>query len=573
MNRREFLHLLTLASAAGFALSPEISRAEIEAESLYDAKAFGNVSILHITDTHAQLRPIYFREPSVNLGIGDMAGRPPHLVGGALLKYFGLPADTRLSHAFTPLDFEKRAEVYGKVGGFAHLATLIKRLRATRPGALLLDGGDLWQGSGAAMWTRGQDMIEAGKLLGLDAMTLHWECTYGQDRIKEVADKDLAGHTEIIAQNIKTQDFGDPVFKPYILREVNGVKVAVIGQAFPYVPIANPRYFVPDWTFGIQEDNMQATVDAARAEGAQVVVVLSHNGMDVDLKMASRVTGVDAFLGGHTHDGVPAPILVGNSGGKTLVTSAGSNGKFVGILDFDVRQGRVADFRYRLAPVFANLLSPDADMEALIARTRAPFAAKLDEKLAVSEGLLYRRGNFSGSFDQIILDALIAEKDAEIALSPGFRWGTTVLPGEAITMERLLDQTAITYPTVTLTPMTGAQIKQVLEDVCDNLFNADPYHQQGGDMVRVGGMTYSCDPTASIGNRIGDMSLGGKAIESDKTYKVAGWASVSEAVRDAGGEAIWDLVARRLRGLKTLPPQRPNMPRLRNVEGNPGIAS
>ena len=448
----------------------------------------------------------------------------------------------------------------------------MKRLRATRPGALLLDGGDTWQGSGVAMWTRGQDMVEAARLLGVDMMTLHWECTYGQDRVQEVAEKDFAGQIEIVAQNIKTADFGDPVFKPYAIRPVNGVKVAVIGQAFPYTPIANPRYMVADWTFGIQEENMQKCVDAARAEGAQVVVLLSHNGMDVDLKMASRIRGIDAILGGHTHDGMPTPSIVANAGGKTLVTNAGSNGKFLGVLDFDVRNGKVSDFRYRLLPVFANLLAADPAMEALITKTRAPYEAKLGEKLALSEGLLYRRGNFNGSFDQIILDALIAEKDAEIAFSPGFRWGTTILPGEAITMENLLDQTAITYPHVTLTPMTGDQIKQVLEDVCDNLFNPDPYYQQGGDMVRVGGMSYSCDPTAVMGARIGDMSLNGKTVEAGKTYKVAGWAPVGEPARDAGGEPIWDLVARHLRAQKTVAAPTLNLPRLKNVAGNPGMA-
>jgi S-sulfosulfanyl-L-cysteine sulfohydrolase len=571
MNRREFLHLLSAASAAGLALPLDPARAEQAAEALYDAPAFGNVSLLHITDCHAQLRPIYFREPNVNIGVGAMANRPPHLVGEAFLKHFGVPPATRFAHAFTFLDFERYAALYGKVGGFAHLATLVKRLRATRPGALLLDGGDTWQGSGAALWTQGQDMVDAAKLLGVDTMTLHWECTYGQERVQEIADKDFAGHIDIVAQNIKTTDFGDTVFKPYVMRVVNGVKVAVVGQAFPYTPIANPRYMVADWTFGIQEDNMQKTVDAARAEGARVVVVLSHNGMDVDLKMASRVRGIDAILGGHTHDGIPAPSMVENGGGKTLVTNAGSNGKFIGVLDFDVKDGHVVDFRYRLLPVFSNLLAADAEMEALIARTRAPYESKLGEKLAVSEGLLYRRGNFNGSFDQLILDALIAEKDAEIAFSPGFRWGTTILPGEQITMENVLDQTAITYPYVTLTPMKGSQIKQILEDVCDNLFNADPYYQQGGDMVRVGGMSYSCDPTAAMGNRIGDMSLNAKPIDADKIYKVAGWAPVSEAARDAGGEPIWDLVARHLRAKKTIAAPKLNLPQLKNVEGNSGI--
>ncbi|MER2605802.1 MAG: thiosulfohydrolase SoxB [Siculibacillus sp.] len=571
MNRREFLQVLAMASASGLILPSEIARAEAAVEKIYDAPAFGNVSLLHITDCHAQLKPIWFREPSVNLGIGTMAGRAPHLVGDAFLKQFGVAAGGAEAHAFTCLDFAEAARVYGRVGGFAHLATLVKRLRATRPGALLLDGGDTWQGSGLALWTRGQDMVEAAKLLGVDVMTLHWECTHGQDRVKEIAEKDFAGRIDIVAQNIRTTDFGDAVFEPFVMREVNGVKVAIVGQAFPYTPIANPRWMVSEWTFGIQEENMQKTVDAARAEGAAVVVVLSHNGMDVDLKMASRLGGVDVILGGHTHDGLPKPVIVDGPGGKTLVTNAGSNGKFLGVLDFEVKAGRVADFRYRLLPVFANLLKPDAEMEALITRLRAPHEAKLGETLAVSEGLLYRRGNFNGSFDQIVLDALIAEKNAEIAFSPGFRWGTTVLPGEAITMANLLDQTAITYPWTTLTPMTGEQIKGVLEDVCDNLFNPDPYYQQGGDMVRVGGMTWSCDPTAPMGRRIDDMRLAGEPIEAGRTYRVAGWAPVSEAGRDAGGEPVWDLVARHLKAKKTVAPPKLELPRLKNIDGNPGI--
>jgi sulfur-oxidizing protein SoxB len=415
-------------------------------------------------------------------------------------------------------------------------------------------------------------MIEVTKQLGVDVMTLHWECTYGQDRVLDAAKAELAGHIEIVAQNIKTADFGDPVFEPYVLREINGVPVAIIGQAFPYTPIANPRYMVADWTFGIQEENMQATVEAARAAGARAVVVLSHNGMDVDLKMASRVRGIDAILGGHTHDGVPQPVVVDNPGGRTIVTNAGSNGKFLAVLDLDVGASGVRDYRYRLLPIFADLLPPDPEMAALIDRLRAPHVGKLGETLAVSEGLLYRRGNFNGSFDQVILDALMAEKDAEIAFSPGFRWGTTILPGEPITMENLLDQTAITYPYTTLTRMTGAQIKLVLEDVADNLFNPDPYYQQGGDMVRVGGLSYRCDPTAPAGRRILDMTLRGEAIGAEKTYRVAGWAPVSEDARQAGGEPIWDLVARHLRARKTIPAPRLNVPTLAGIDGNPGIA-
>ncbi|CAO3426133.1 thiosulfohydrolase SoxB [Azospirillum endophyticum] len=574
MNRREFLTILAAANAAGLLLpGAGLARAEAVADAVYDAPAFGNVSLLHITDCHAQLKPIHFREPSVNLGIGGMAGRVPHLVGSRLLEHFNLAAGSREAYAFTCLDFENLAGLYGKVGGFAHLATLVKRVRANRPGALLLDGGDTWQGSGTALWTQGQDMVEAAKLLGVDIMTLHWECTYGQDRVREVAETEFAGKIEIVAQNIKTADFGDDVFKPYTLRDVNGVKVAVIGQAFPYTPIANPRYMVADWTFGIREEEMQATVDAARAAGAAVVVVLSHNGMDVDLKMASRVRGIDAILGGHTHDGMPAPSIVANPGGRTLVTNAGSNGKFLGVLDLDVTGGRVADFRYRLMPVFATLLPADPEMDALITRVRAPYEARLGETLAVTEGTLYRRGNFNGSFDQLILDALMAEKDAEIAFSPGFRWGTTLLPGQPITMENLLDQTAITYPYVTLNRMTGEQIKTVLEDVCDNLFNPDPYYQQGGDMVRVGGLSYACDPAAPAGRRIQDMTLNGQPLEASKSYKVAGWAPVAEEAKAAGGEPVWDLVARHLRARKMVAPPQLNLPTLKGVDGNPGLAA
>lgn len=572
MDRREFLGVIAAGAAAGFAYPGRDAHAQAEAGALYDAPAFGNVSLMHFTDCHAQLLPIHFREPNVNLGVGAMAGQPPHLVGTALLKHFGLKPGSRQAFAFTHLDFEKLSKRYGRVGGFAHLATLVKRVRATRPGALLLDGGDTWQGSGTSLWTDGQDMVDAAKLLGVDIMTLHWECTYGQERVEQVAKNDFAGKIQIVAQNIKTADFGDPVFDAYTMREINGVPVAIVGQAFPYTPIANPRYMVSDWTFGIQEENMQATVDAARAAGAKAVVVLSHNGMDVDLKLASRVRGIDAILGGHTHDGVPAPTIVPNPAGKTLVTNAGSNGKFLGVLDLDVRDGKVSDFRYRLLPVFADLLAPDAAMKALIEKVRAPHLAKLQEKLAVSEGLLYRRGNFNGTFDQMILDALMAEKNAEIAFSPGFRWGTTVMPGEAITMENVLDQTAITYPYTTLNEMSGEQIKIVLEDVCDNLFNPDPYYQQGGDMVRVGGLSYRCDPAAAAGKRISDMTLKGKAIEPAKTYKVAGWAPVAEEAKAAGGEPIWDLVSRHLRAKKTLAPPKLNLPTLAGMDKNPGIA-
>ena len=571
MSRREFLQLLGVASAGGFLLHNSDSRATDSAAKMYELPSYGNVSLLHITDCHAQLNPVYYREPHINLGVGDMSGKPPHLVGEALLKYFGIKPDTPEAYAFTSLNFTEAARIYGKVGGFAHLATLVKQIRSSRPNSLLLDGGDTWQGSGTALWSRGQDMIEACIELGVDIMTLHWEFTYGAERVKEAENGVLKGKIEVVAQNVKTTDFGDPIFKPYVIREINTIPIAIIGQAFPYSSIAHPRYFVPDWSFGIQEENLQAMINEVRKNGAQVVVLLSHNGMDVDLKLASRMRGLDAILGGHTHDGVPVPIAVKNPGGSTLVTNAGSNGKFLGVLDFEVKAGKVSGFRYKLMPVFANLLAADPNMEALIRKHRAPYESKLNEKLATTDALLYRRGNFNGSFDQLILDALMREKDAPIAFSPGFRWGISLLPGATITMEDVLNQTALTYPTTTLTNMSGIQIKAVLEDVGDNLFNPDPYYQQGGDMVRVGGLEYTCDPTATMGNRIQDLRLGNKPLEADKIYKVAGWAPVSEAARDKGGEPIWDLVARYLRSEKVVKASRPNVPMLKGVAGNPGI--
>ncbi len=576
MDRREFLQVLASASAAGLPLAGCAgigatggAGAGTAGQAMYDIPRFGNVSLLHFTDCHAQLTPIYFREPSVNIGIAGALGKAPHLVGEHLLKAFGVKPGSPLAHAFTYLDFDKAARTYGKVGGFAHLATLVKQLRASRPGALLLDGGDTWQGSATALWTDGQDMVDACKLLGVDMMSPHWEFTLGAKRVKEIIDKDFKGKIEFLAQNVKTTDFEDPVFKPYEIRSMNGVAVAVIGQAFPYTPIANPRYMTPDWSFGIQEDRMQKMVDEARSKGAQVVVVLSHNGMDVDLKMASRVTGIDAILGGHTHDGVPQPVIVSNARGKTLVTNAGSNGKFLAVLDLDVKGGKVSDYRYRLLPVFANLLPADPQMQAYIDKVRAPYKARLEQPLAVTDGLLYRRGNFNGSFDQLILDAMMDVKGAQIAFSPGFRWGTSVLAGQTITREHLMDQTAITYPYTTVSDMTGEFIKTVLEDVCDNLFNPDPYYQQGGDMVRVGGLTYACTPSASMGKRITDMRLNGVPIEAKKTYKVAGWAPVAEGAK---GEPIWDVVETWLKSRRTVSPRKLNLPRLVGVQGNPGLA-
>ena len=569
MSRREFLQVLAAASAAGFALNSRQALAGNVPANYYDIPTFGNVSLMHMTDCHAQLLPIYFREPNVNLGVGDALGKVPHLVGEHLLKAYHIKPGTIDAHAFTYLDFTAAARTYGKVGGFAHLKTLVDKVRASRPGSLLLDGGDTWQGSATALWTNAQDMVDASIDLGVDIMTAHWEMTYGADRVRQIVDGDLkkAG-VEFVAQNIVTNEFGDQVFKPYVMKEINGVQVAIIGQAFPYTPIANPRYMVPDWSFGIRDDSMQKFVDEARAKGAKVVVVLSHNGMDVDLKMAGRVTGIDVIFGGHTHDGVPQPVEVKNAKGTTLVTNAGSNGKFLAVMDFEVRDGKIKGWKYRLVPVFSNLLAADQTMDALITRIRAPYEAKLNEKLAVTEDLLYRRGNFNGTYDQMICDALMKVKGADAAFSPGFRWGTTLLPGDVITMEKLMDQVAITYNSTTLNTMTGETIKNIMEDVCDNLFNPDPYYQQGGDMVRVGGIQYSVTPNNTMGKRIGDMTLNGKPVDPARNYKVAGWAPVGEGVK---GAPIWEVVAEYLRDVKVVKSVKLNEPKVIGMQGNPGM--
>jgi len=572
LNRRDFLQALAIASVSGMSLKSEFSAAQSGAQSFYDLPKFGNVHLLHFTDCHAQLQPIYFREPNVNIGVGPQAGKTPHLVGDYFLKANKIASGTRDAHAFTYLDFTAAAQQYGKMGGFAHLSALIKQLKSSRPGALLLGGGDTWQGSGTALWTQGQDMVDAALALGVDVMTAHWEMTLGEKRVMEIVQKDFQNKISFVAQNITTSDFGDEVFEPYVIREMNGVAVGIIGQAFPYTPVANPRYFTPNWTFGIQEQNLQKTIDQVRQKGAKAVVLLSHNGMDVDLKLASRVRGLDAILGGHTHDGVPIPVKVKNAGGVTLVTNAGSNGKFLGVLDFDVKGGRVADFRYKLLPIFSNLIAPDQAMLQLIDRIRKPFEARLSEKLAVADDLLYRRGNFNGSFDQVILDGLMAQQNAEIAFSPGFRWGASLLPGQAITMEHLMDQTAITYPYTTVSNMSGETIKTVLEDVADNLFNPDPYYQQGGDMVRVGGLQYTIDPNATMGKRISEMRLNGKLIEADKNYRVAGWAPVSEDAKNANSEPIWELMSRHLKEIKLVKPQKLNEPTIKGIANNPGFA-
>ena len=568
MHKREFLKMLGLGAAAGLAMPTTRGWSSPGQDDIYDLPRYGNVHFMHITDAHAQLMPIHYREPSSNIGIASARNRPPHLVGKAFLDNFAIAPDSRQAHAFTNLDFTEAARRYGKTGGFAHLATLIKQVRTGRPGSLLLDGGDLWQGSATALWTEGQDMVDASKTLGVDIMTGHWEFTLGADRVMEIIEGDLAGNIDFIAQNVRDADFGDPVFSASTLTEMNGIPVAVIGQAFPYTPIANPGHLIPEWTFGIREKDLQAEIDRVRAAGARVVVLLSHNGADVDIKLASRVKGLDAILGGHTHDAIPKAMQIRNDGGTTLVTNAGSNGKFLGVLDFNVAGGKVSGWNYKLLPVFADLLTPDPEMSALIDKIRSPYKGRLEEVLAITDGPLYRRGNFNGSFDQLLLDALLEVKDAEIAFSPGFRWGTSLLPGDPITMEDLMNQVAITYPQTTLTEMSGERIKFVLEDIADNLFNSDPYLQQGGDMVRVGGMSYTLSPLAAVGERISNMRLNGKLLDADKTYKVAGWAPVAPG---AQGEPIWDVAATWLRDMKTVPTKQPAQPELVGLSGNLGL--
>jgi len=586
ISRREFMHLMGLAGAAGLTAPTSAFATKKNPANFYEISNFGNCTLMHFTDCHAQLNPIYFREPSVNLGLGYGYNKAPHLVGSHFLKHFNIPAHSKEAYAYTSLDFKNSAAKYGKVGGFAHLKTLVDNIRAARGQGktLLMDGGDTWQGSGTAYWTKGQDMLGACNLLGVDVMTGHWEFTY---KDKEIIQNIKAFKGDFIAQNVKVTedalfdykfaDFADfnedegYAFKPYVIKIINGLKVAVLGQAFPYTPIANPSRFIPDWTFGIQDDDMQILVNKVRAkEKPALVVLLSHNGMDVDLKMAGRVSGIDVIFGGHTHDGMPAPTVVKNKGGKTLVTNAGSNGKFLAVMDLDIKNGKIRDFRYKLMPIFSNILPANQEMQTYINKVRAPYKNKLEEKLSVAGEVLYRRGNFNGSFDQIICDALRKINDAQISLSPGFRWGTTVIPGQTITMEHVMDQTAITYPETYRQEMTGARMKAILEDVADNLFNADPYYQQGGDMVRVGGLDYVCEPAAGFGKRISEMTLdNGEKIDLKKKYIVAGWATVKA---QATGKPIWDQVAEYLRAQKTVKIKKLNTPKLVGVKGNPGLS-
>ncbi|MEQ8398387.1 thiosulfohydrolase SoxB [Thalassobaculum sp.] len=539
-SRREFLMAATAVTAimgpgAAGRWSRAAAQQALTESDLLDMTPHGNVTLVHVTDIHAQLKPLYFREPSINLGVGEVAGLPPHVTGADFLKLYGIQAGTPHAYALTSDDFGALAGTYGKMGGMDRVATVIRRIRAERGDAmLLLDGGDTWHGSYTANQTKGGDMVAVMNALAPDAMTGHWEFTYGTERVKELVD---SLPFPFLGGNIYDSEWNEPAFDAYRIVERGGVKVGIVGQAFPYTPIANPRWMFPNWSFGIRESDVAKNVAAVREEGAELVVLLSHNGFDVDRKLAGRVPGIDVILSGHTHDALPEPVTVGN----TLVIASGSNGKFVSRLDLDVRDGKVQGYAYRLIPVFSDVIAADPEMTALVDTVRAPYEAELGRKLATTESLLYRRGNFNGTFDDLICQALLQERDAEIALSPGFRWGTSLLPGQAITVEDLHNACAMTYPAAYRSPMTGAFLKEILEDVADNLFNADPYYQQGGDMVRVGGMGYRIDPTAAIGNRISEMTVlkTGEPIDPAREYIVAGWASVNEATE---GPPIWDVV-------------------------------
>ncbi|HCH24788.1 MAG TPA: thiosulfohydrolase SoxB [Oceanospirillaceae bacterium] len=580
-SRRDFARMMGLAAAAGV-LPQQGFAAKKQTGDFYEVPNYGNARLLHMTDCHGQLNPVYFREPSINLGIGPAYGKPPHVVGNRFLSHFGIESGSLEEYAFTYLNFEDAALQYGKVGGFAHLKTLVDQLRGSygSENTLLVDGGDTWQGSGINVKTNGMDMVRACNLLGVDIMTGHWEFTYHQQQIlSNIAEF----NGEFLAQNVLVTedalfDGADEyiydedsmrVFKPYSIREMGGARVAIIGQAFPRTKIANPARFIPDWSFDINDDMLQELVDDLREnQGVDAVVVLSHNGMDVDVAMAQRVSGIDAILGGHTHDGMPAPTRVKNNGRTTLVCNVGSNGKFLGVLDLDIGKGKVNGFQYRLLPVFSDILPADKEMAALVAAERAPYAAWMDEELAVADEVLYRRGNFNGTFDQVICDALRDHYDAQISLSPGFRWGTSVLKGQTVTMERVLDQTATTYSETYMREMTGADIKLILEDVADNIFNPEPYLQSGGDMVRLGGLDYRCDPLAPMGSRIDEMRLdNGELIEASKSYSVAGWATVGSK---SEGAQIWDVTADYLRKTQDVRIDKLNTPVLKNVAGNPG---
>ncbi len=540
ISRRDFLTVsaaTALATGLGGGLGRAAAQQKITQDDLLKFQGKGQVTLLHNTDCHAQLKPVYFREPSINLGVGEVEGIPPHLTGTTFLEHFGLKPETLEAYALTSENFTALAKNYGRVGGMDRMATLVSAIRAERGDKVLfLDGGDTLHGSYTALQTGGGDMVKVMNALKIEAMTGHWEFTLGAERVKQVAEE---LECPFLASNVIDNEWEEEVFEHTKFFERGGVKVAVIGQAFPYTPIANPRWMIPTWSFGIREELIQKRVEGARAEGAELVVLLSHNGFDVDRKLVSRVKGIDVVLTGHTHDAIPEPIKVGD----TLLIATGSHGKFLSRLDVEVTNGRMSGFEFRLIPVLADAITPDADMAKLITEIRAPYEAHLSTELGRTETLLYRRGNFNGTFDDLLCEAMLEERGADLSFSPGTRWGASVLPGQAITWEDVYNMTAITYPNCYRIDMTGENLKLVLEDVADNLFNVDPYYQQGGDMVRVGGLGYTIDINKTIGNRISDMTLlkTGEPIDASRSYKVAGWASINE---DVQGPPIWDVVAK-----------------------------
>jgi sulfur-oxidizing protein SoxB len=549
ISRREFLQASVAASAL-YGVSGVGNWARLAAQQaltqdqLLQFEAFGNVTLIHVTDIHAQLKPIWFREPEINIGVGDVAGIPPHITGMDFIKEFNLTPGSPEAYALTYEDFVALGKTYGKMGGMDRVATVVKSIRADRPEAIILDGGDTWQGSMTSLLTNGQDMVNVMNKLGVEAMTSHWEWTLGTERVKEIVE---SLPFPFLGQNIFDKEWDEPAFDPYTWFERGGAKIAVIGQAFPYMPIANPGWMFPEYSFGIRDERMQEMVDEVRAAGADLVVVLSHNGFDVDRKMAGRVQGIDVILTGHTHDAIPEPVLVG----QTILIASGSHGKFVSRVDLDVRDGKMMGFRHKLIPIFADVITPDAEMATLIDAERAPYKDQLEEVIGKTDSLLYRRGNFNGTWDDLICDAMLSERDAEIAMSPGVRWGASVMPGDNITREDIHNATSMTYPACYRTEMTGEFLNVVLEDVADNLFNIDPYYQQGGDMVRVGGLGYAIDVSKPIGSRISNMIhlKSGDPIDPARTYVVAGWASVNEGTE---GPPIWDVVESHIRKIGTV---------------------
>ena len=550
ITKREFLQA-ALATSALWGLSGHGNWGRLAAQQaltqdkLLEFEDFGNLTLIHVTDIHAQLKPIWFREPEVNIGVGEATGRPPHVTGKAFLEMFGIAPGSPDAYALTHEDFAALARTYGRMGGMDRVATVVKAIRAARPDSILLDGGDTWHGSMTSLRTKGQDMVNVMNALGVEGMTSHWEWTFGQDRVKEIVD---ALPFPFLGANIFDVEWDEPAFDPYTIIEKAGVRVGVIGQAFPYMPIANPKWMFPDYSFGIREERMQAVVDELRGtEKVDLVVCLSHNGFDVDHKMAGRVKGIDVILTGHTHDAVPEPVLVG----ETILIASGSNGKFVSRVDLDVRDGRMMGFRHKLIPIFSDVITPDAEMASLIETERAPFKAELEEVVGKTESLLYRRGNFNGTWDDLICDAIRSERDAQIALSPGVRWGPSLIPGDDITREDIHNACSMTYGQVYRNEMSGEMLKTVLEDVADNIFNPDPYYQQGGDMVRVGGLSYAIDIARPMGERISALTLTdtGEAIDPAKSYTVGGWASVNEGTE---GPQIWDVIEAHIRKTGTV---------------------